>query len=380
MSSIYSPRTKCGVCADVSILHSHCKQCGNLCENCSGLHSKGNAFKDHEVISLTFSPGMETSSIKKEPSIQPDLVESTTATSTTPVDPASTSSNASNPPKKKGMKRKSAQDSMKGMEKAACPKHKYNTVDLCCQDCNQAICSQCMATAHTGHRTGDFTEFFEHKRAMLRNDLYLIQSHIKQREEAKQQLVEHLEKMEQATENVVKEVKDFIEKMRATILQKAEDLKTRTKETKRQITSRKGEFVKEINKLETLRKKCQDELDTKDSGVVLFRKDVAPSLENYKTLPSSYKITPPAFIPAALEKDIINSFGTIVSAIIEEETIAFKPSSVPVKMPGKKKKKGDNSTPLPVSTASSATAQDHEILQDAVKSIYHELGKHINKK
>ncbi|XP_061186253.1 B-box type zinc finger protein ncl-1-like [Saccostrea echinata] len=367
MSSIYSPQIKCGVCADLSILHSHCKQCGNLCENCSGLHSKGNAFKDHEVIPITFSTGMETSSIKEEqPSIQPDLLEST-PTSTIRVDPASTSSNASNPPKKKGVKRKSAQDSMKGMEKASCPKHKSNTVDLCCQDCNQAVCSQCMTTAHTGHRTGDFTEFFEHKRAMLRNDLYLIQSHIKQREEAKQQLVEHLEKMEKATENVVKEVKNFIEKMRTAIHQKAEDLKTHTKETKKQITSRKGEFVKEINKLETLRKKCQDEQDTKDMGVVLFRKDVASSLENYKTLPSSYKITPPAFIPAELDKDIINSFGTIVPAIIEEETIAFKPPPpfVTMKTPGKKKKqKGENSTSFPFSTSSSASARDHEILQE----------------
>ncbi|XP_061186737.1 uncharacterized protein LOC133194843 isoform X2 [Saccostrea echinata] len=376
MSSTYC-LTRCGMCANLSILHSDCKQCGNICENCSGLHSKGKAFKDHEVKYIALSRGMETNPIS-EPSIQPDILKST-PTTTTPDNPPSTP-NTSGIQKKKTLKRKSAQDSMKGMEKASCPKHKSYTVDLCCQDCNQAVCSQCMTTAHTGHRTGDFTEFFENKRAMLRNDLYLIQSHINQREEAKQQLVEHLEKMEKATENVVKEVKNFIEKMRTAIHQKAEDLKTHTKETKKQITSRKGEFVKEINKLETLRKKCQDEQDTKDMGVVLFRKDVASSLENYKTLPSSYKITPPAFIPAALDKDIINSFGTIVSAIIEEETISFKPSSVPIKMPGKKKKKGVNSTPSPVSTASSATAQDHEIFQNAVKSIYHELGKHINKK
>ncbi|XP_061186732.1 E3 ubiquitin-protein ligase TRIM71-like [Saccostrea echinata] len=328
MSSTYC-LTRCGMCANLSILHSDCKQCGNICENCSGLHSKGKAFKDHEVKYIALSRGMETNPISEEPSIQPDILEST-PTTTTPDNPPSTP-NTSGIQKKKTVKRKSAQDSMKGMEKAACPKHKSNTVDLCCQDCNQAICSQCLTTAHTGHRIGDITEFFGNKRAMIKNDLDVIQSHINQREEAKQQLVEDLEKMEQATENVVKEVKDFIEKMRATILQKAEDLKTRTKETKRQITSRKGEFVKEINKLETLRKKCQEDLDAKDSGVILFRKDAASSLENYKTLPSFCKITSPAFIPAALDQDFINSFGTILPAIIEEKTIAFKPSFAPTK-------------------------------------------------
>ncbi|XP_062612719.1 RING finger domain and kelch repeat-containing protein DDB_G0271372-like [Saccostrea cucullata] len=324
MSSMYSPRLKCGVCADLSILHSHCKQCGNLCENCSGLHSKGNAFKNHNVVPLTFSDGMETSSIKVEPSTQLDHLDSTpTATCITTADLLSTAtnaprpayapstssndtptphnvpstsnapntpkkkgvkrkatsvnaptshnvpsiptnaptshnvpstSNAPNTPKKKGVKRKATSVIMKEMKKAACPqsKHQSNTVDLCCQDCDQAICSQCLTTAHTDHRIGDITDFFGKKRAMIESDLDLIQSHIQQREEAKKQLAEDLKKMEQASENVVKEVKDFADKVRSTILKKADDLKASTKETKKRINSRNGEFVKENQKTRNL--------------------------------------------------------------------------------------------------------------------------------
>ncbi|XP_062584145.1 uncharacterized protein LOC134245927 [Saccostrea cucullata] len=417
MSSIYSPRLKCGVCAVLSILHSHCKQCGNLCENCSGLHSKGNAFKNHNLVPLTFSDEMETSSIKVELSTPLDHLDSTpTTTCTTTADllstatnaptrdyasstssnaptshnvPStstnaptshnvpSTSSNAPSTPTKKGVKRKAASVLMMGMEKAACPKHKTNTVDLCCQDCNQAICSQCLTAAHTGHRIGDITDFFGKKRAMIESDLDLIQSHIQQREEAKQQMVEDLEKMEQASESVVKEVKDFADKVRSTILKKAEDLKASTKETKKNIVSRNGEFAKEIKKLETLRKKCQDELDAKDLAVVLFRKESPFSLDTYENLPSSFKITPAAFFPAELDQDM-KTFGTIVSTTIQEEPITFRPPSTPVKMPGKKKKQtAQSSTPLPVPTATSASAQNHKILRDAVSKIGIELGMNI---
>ncbi|XP_062610555.1 tripartite motif-containing protein 2-like [Saccostrea cucullata] len=425
MSSIYSPLLKCGVCADLSILHSHWKQCGNLCENCSGLHSKGNAFKNHNVVPLTFSDGMETSSIKVEPSTQLDNLDSTptakcttTAATNAPkpayspssssnaptrdyasststnaptshnVPPTSTNaptshnvpstpSNAPSTPKKKGVKRKPASVSMKGMKKVACPKHKSNTVNLCCQDCNQAICSQCLTAAHTGHRIGDITDFFGKKRAMIESDLDLIQSHIQQREKAKQQMVEDLEKMEQASESVVKEVKDFADKVRSTILKKAEDLKASTKETKKNIVSRNGEFVKEIKKLETLRKKCQDELNAKDLAVVLFRKESAFSLDTYENLPSSLKITPAAFFPAELDQDM-KTFGTIVSTNIQEKPITFGPPSTPIKMPGKKKKlTAQSSTSLPAPTATSASAQDHEILRDAVSKIGKELGMNI---
>ncbi|XP_062584905.1 uncharacterized protein LOC134246533 [Saccostrea cucullata] len=510
MSSIYSPRLKCGVCADLSILYSHCKQCGNLCENCSGLHSKGNAFKNHNVVSLTFSDEIDTSSIKMEPSIQLDLrdnipvttciippdVASTSTSAPTSVHAPSTSnapkhvyvpltsnapkpvyglltsnapkpgyvlltsnapkpgyvpltsnapkpsyvpltsiapkpfyvpstSNApkpvyvpstSNAPKpfyapstlnapapgyapltsnaptpgyttstntpntstKKGVKRKAASVTMKEIEKVACPKHTSKTVDLCCQDCNQAICSQCLISSHTGHRIGDITDFFGNKRAMIESDLDLIQSHIQQREDAKQQLVEELGKLEQASESVMKDVKDFIEKMRTTILNKAEEMKATTKETKKMITSRIGDFVKEIKKLEILRKKCQDELDAKDLSVVLFRKVPAFSLDTYENLPSSFKITPPAFKP---DQYIMESFGTIVSATIQEEPIAFRSPTTPIKMALKKKiQKSQSSMPLPVPTATAALAQNHQIIKDAVKALCEELGMDIVKK
>ncbi|XP_062581900.1 uncharacterized protein LOC134243681 [Saccostrea cucullata] len=448
MSSIYSPRLKCGMCDNVRILHSICKQCGNLCEDCSGLHSKGNAFKNHNVVPLTFSDRIETSSIKMKPSTQLDLHDSppttrctipphiststnaprpghapstsytptpvypqstsnapttvnpsstsnapthvyppSTSNAPTPLDAPSTSSNTPTPgsstatntpntPKKKGVKRKAASMLMKEMEKAACPKHKPNIVDLCCQNCNQAICSQCVK-AHTGHQIGDITDFFGNKKDVIESDLNLIQSHIKQREEARQQLVEDLEKMEQASESVMKEVKDFADKVRSTILKKAEDLKASTKETKKKIVSRKGEFDKEIKKLETLRKKCQDELDAKDLAVFLFRKESAFSLETYENLPSSFEITPAAFFPAELDQDM-KTFGTIASATIQEKPITFRPPSTPIKMSGKKKKQtAQNSTPLPVPTATSASAQNHEILRDAVSSIVKDLGMNI---
>ncbi|XP_062584147.1 E3 ubiquitin-protein ligase TRIM71-like isoform X2 [Saccostrea cucullata] len=371
---------------------------------------------------------METSSIKVEPSTQLDNLDSTpTAKCTTtaatnaptPAYPPSTSSNAStrnyasststnaptshnvpptstnaptsqnvpstssnapSTPTKKGVKRKAASVLMKGMEKAACPKHKSNTVDLYCKSCDQAICSQCLTAAHTGHSIDDITDFFEKKRAKIESDLDLIKSHIQQREEARQKMVKDLEEMEQASENVVKEVRNFADKVRSTILKKADDLKASTKETKKNIVSRNGEFVKEIKKLETLQKKCQDELDSKDLAVVLFRKETAFSLNTYENLPSSIKITPAAFRPAELDQDM-KTFGTIVSTTIQEEPITFRPPSSPIKMPGKKKKlTAQSSTSLPAPTATSASAQNHEILRDAVSKIGKELGMNIVQK
>ncbi|XP_062584915.1 uncharacterized protein LOC134246544 [Saccostrea cucullata] len=492
-SSTHSSRLKCAMCSNLHTLHSHCKQCGNICENCSNFHRKGNAFKDHEVINIALpkgakaipfeieslhehefikspkpilheSPsgltpskpkkkkGMKPESdsyskqkmkivlpmvndikkIKTEKSIQPEksvqqVVLKDVFTKTTHIESPSglkasnfpekktkkqesdctfiqnrniaspmktpsiqqeilgsncsktslddTPSASFKPQEKKGIKRKSDSITLKEMGNAACPKHKTYILDLCCRDCSVAICSQCLVTNHSCHTIGNIEEFFQNKKARIESDLNLIQSHIEQREKAKQKMMEEQEKMEQATGNVVKEIKNITEKMQAIIQQKVEYLKTHTREIKKMVTSRKGDFNKEINKLETLRKKCQDELNTKDLGAVLYRKDKSHSLEDYQMLPSSYKITPATFVHGALDLEIINSFGTIVPATIQEKSNAF--DADPMTIPEKKKQAVDNASQLLISTARAPTKQDEEILREAVFPIYMELGKNI---
>ena len=59
-----------------------------------------------------------------------------------------------------------------------CPMHKHTKLDLCCVDCNTAICLECRDLHHRGHRSGDLQTAADRERQHMRGLMEATSDHM----------------------------------------------------------------------------------------------------------------------------------------------------------------------------------------------------------
>ena len=198
----------CGNCDKKSSEASYCFHCCMFyCENCLIGHNLMRGYKTHRILAVKEFQDMDYEGVLKRP--------------------------------------------------VFCPRqgHQNEELKYFCQECETAVCQQCVTVDHEGHRKKIIEEEAQSQKLEIKTMIQIQKRNLQSKIDIVTQLDETCAKLIQQSENVKRDVEKFVDGLIKTIKAKKQNMiasvERQTKESLENLTTIKTEIQRKINVYET---------------------------------------------------------------------------------------------------------------------------------
>lgn len=199
-----------------------------------------------------------------------------------------------------------------------CPNHPFQKCDIYCNDCDEPVCSKCVATSdHRHHQVDEITKMFVARRLILMQEASFLESTVVPQYEHLESLLEmKISKLSQDYSTVLNKIISEEEMLHETIRKvfhrkKEETLSMRDKDLKLLQEQRNGIGYSKSN-VQSLVSKYKNVCGSNNVGEVLlcpFEKD------QYRRTPPIADIIPPSFTPTEIDEKFCEQFVKLTPSV-----------------------------------------------------------------